>query len=126
MALVRIRCLSHLNATNKRKVTLATAKQIVVADNFDNERMSNLSSEIIKIYDFSISNMTVNGKEYNNLRQEPDLFQLNNKGDDEELWKAAWYLFRNEQAPKIRNKYIEYKELSNKWAKKGSIILKFT
>ena len=126
MALVRIRCLSHLNATNKRKVTLATAKQIVVADNFDNERMSNLSSEIIKIYDFSISNMTVNGKEYKNLRQEPDLFQLNNKGDDEELWKAAWYLFRNEQAPKIRNKYIEYKELSNKWAKKGSIILKFT
>ena len=126
MALVRIRCLSHLNAINKRKVTLATAKQIVVADNFDNERMSNLSSEMINIYDFSISNMTVNGKEYKNLRQEPDLFQLNNKGDDEELWKAAWYLFRNEQAPKIRDKYIEYKELSNKWAKKGSIILKLT
>ncbi|XP_063725224.1 angiotensin-converting enzyme-like [Symsagittifera roscoffensis] len=58
MALVRIRCLSHLNAINKRKVTLATAKQIVVADNFDNERMSNLSSEMINIYDFSISNMT--------------------------------------------------------------------
>lgn len=117
--LIRHNCFDSLDDINQRKVRLATRGDYDIGDREDEARIGKIRGEMSDIYDYSLMNLTVGGKEYTHLRQEPDMERLMGTDDNEPLWKAAWYEFRNKHSPLLKGRMIEYKNISNTWAKKA-------
>ena len=53
-----------------------------IGDREDEDRIGKIRGEMSDIYDYSLMNLTVGGKEYTHLRQEPDMERLMDTGDD--------------------------------------------
>ncbi|XP_075262305.1 angiotensin-converting enzyme 2-like isoform X2 [Convolutriloba macropyga] len=96
-------------------IFIGVAGDIVVGDANENKRFEDLKEQMGNI--FSEGADVIVTKTYTNLTLQPEIDNLMQEDlGNEPLWRAAWYAFRENNAPKIRPLLIEARDILNKWA----------